>query len=195
LILSTLVLFGCAALPADTSPSTPASAALPAKTSAELPATKAPASIKPDVPAPKIAAMTNDELEPASAESLPAASKPLLRAPIQPATPESYETPRKRMIWWGLNAAGHSGAAFDSRTTRRAITDGYGVEADPFQKPFAHSNVIYATTQVSPLLMDYVGHRMMRSRFPLLRRFWWLPQTANASFSWGAAIHNYRVVH
>jgi hypothetical protein len=62
------------------------------------------------------------------------------------------------------------------------------------QRPFANSNAIYATTQVTPLIMDYLGRRMMRSRYPLFRRFWWVPQTASASVSLAAGIHNYRVV-
>jgi hypothetical protein len=99
------------------------------------------------------------------------------------------------MMWYGLMAAGHGTAAFDAWTTRKAITGGYGIEGDPFQRPFAHSDAIYATTQVTPLVMDYVGYRMMRSRYSLFRKFWWIPQTASASVSLGAGLHNYRIVH
>ncbi len=53
---------------------------------------------------------------------------------------------------------------------------------------------MYPATQVSPAVMDYLGHRMMNSNHGLMRRFWWLPQVAGASFSFGAGIHNYRVV-
>jgi len=112
---------------------------------------------------------------------------------VKPATTESYETPRQRKIWYGLIAASTGAAALDAWTTRRAINGGYGVENDPIQRPFAHSGAIYATTQITPLIMDYVGHRMMRSSHPWVRRAWWVPQAASASVSLGAGIHNYRM--
>jgi len=194
-MLATVALFCCSALalPADTPRSAATSASSAISVDAPLPAESK--DMKPDMPAPKAASVTNNEdagtgVEPAA----PSVSSPLAKAPVRPATSESYETPRQRLFWYGLVAAGHAGAGFDAWTTRRAISGGYGVEGDPTQRPFAHSGAIYATTQVSPLLMDYVGHKMMRSRYPLLRKFWWLPQTANASLSWGSAIHNYRIV-
>jgi hypothetical protein len=160
--------------------------------SAEMTAHEAAKSGKPDAPTPKVnSAATEGE---SSSEMAAPRPNPIVSAPVKPATAESYETPRKRMIWYGLMAAGHGTAAFDAWTTRRAITGEYGLEGDPLERPFAHSNAIYATTQISPLVMDYLGHRMMRSRYPMLRRFWWVPQTASASFSLGAGIHNYRVV-
>jgi hypothetical protein len=105
----------------------------------------------------------------------------------------SYESPRQRKIWYGLIATSHGAAAFDAWSTRRALSTDTGVEEDPLLRPFAHSNALYAATQVSPAVMDYIGHRMMTSNHPLLRRFWWIPQTAGASFSLGAGIHNYRL--
>jgi hypothetical protein len=104
------------------------------------------------------------------------------------------ESPRQRKIWYALMVTGHSAAAFDAWSTRRAVSGGYGTESDPLMRPFAHSGAMYAATQVSPAVMDYLGHRMMVSNHGLLRRFWWLPQVAGASFSFGAGIHNYRVV-
>jgi len=92
-------------------------------------------------------------------------------------------------------AAGHGSAAFDAWSTRRAISGGYGTEGDPLERPFANSGAIYATTQIIPALMDYLGHRMMRSEHPTIRKFWWIPQTASAGVSLGAGIHNYRIVH
>jgi hypothetical protein len=151
------------------------------------------AKVAPDAPSPKLTATVNEELDPEASSSLPT-PKPIANVPVQPATTEAFETPRKRMIWYSLMAAGHGAAAFDAWTTRRVISGGYGTEGDPLQRPFAHSNAIYATTQVTPLLMDYLGHRLMRSRYPLFRRFWWVPQAASASVSLGAGIHNYRVV-
>jgi len=191
-ILSTFVVICCAALPADMPRTALAPAAIAIENSADAPKTE-DAKAKPDAPTPKLTASVNEELDPAASSSLPS-SNPIVKTPVQPATTESYETPRKRSIWYGLIAAGHGTAAFDAWTTRRAITGSYGTESDPLQRPFANSNAIYATTQVTPLIMDYLGRRMMRSRYPLFRRFWWVPQTASASVSLAAGIHNYRVV-
>jgi hypothetical protein len=187
LILSTLLLLCSSAVPAGT-----------AQTSVAIetpePATRAiMAAIKPDAPTPKVS-VDSSEPEP-GAESRSSSEPAPIRAPLKPATPESYETARQRKVWYGLMAAAHGAAAFDAWTTRRAISGGFGTEGDPLQRPFANSGAIYATTQILPALMDYLGYRMMRSEHPTLRKFWWLPQTASAGVSLGAGIHNHRVVH
>ena len=128
-----------------------------------------------------------------SAEA-PAAIEPFVPGPAKPGMRASYETARTRRTWYGLIAVSHGAAAFDAWSTRRALSSGYGVEADPFLRPFAHSNALYAATQVSPAVMDYIGHRMMTSDHTVLRRFWWVPQAAGATFSFGAGFHNYRLV-
>jgi hypothetical protein len=115
--------------------------------------------------------------------------------PVKPASSEPYGTPRQKKIWYGLMAASHAGAAFDAWSTRRAISGGFGTESNPMLRPFAHSNALYAATQVSPLVMDYLGRRMMRSEHPLLRKMWWLPQSAGAAMSFTAGAHNVGVVH
>jgi len=61
-------------------------------------------------------------------------------------------------------------------------------------RPFSHSGVLYAATQVSPLVMDFIGKRMMISQHPLLRKVWWLPQAVGSSVSISAAVHNVRMV-
>lgn len=150
----------------------------------------------PDTPSPKVdvPSKSADDAALRGSESSSAAVQPLLSSPVKPATPESYETPRKRKIWYGLIAAGHSASVLDAWTTRRAISGGYGVEGDPLQKPFATSGAVYASTQVCPLLMDLLGRHMMRSNHAWMRKVWWVPQAAGASVSLGAAIHNYRLV-
>jgi len=198
LILTALAFVCCTAIAADS----PGNVATPSSEELKSPTAMASAeemkSVKPDAPKAKILTSGNEEsalgssAEPASSSS---SSEPLLRTPIKPATGESYETPRQRKIWYGLMAAGHGAAAFDAWTTRRAISGGYGVEANPLERPFANSGAIYVTTQLCPALMDYVGRRMMRSGHPWMRRVWWVPQTASASFSLGAGIHNYGIVH
>jgi hypothetical protein len=192
----TLMFLCCSASPAETPRSTSADFASQVTMSADdgVPASEDAKPAKPDSPAPKITAPSGNETESPAANAAASSNAPMLNNPAQPSAADSYETPRKRMIWYSLIAAGHGTAAFDAWTTRRAISSGFGTEGDPFQKPFAHSGAIYASTQVSPLVMDYVGYRLMRSHSPLLRRFWWVPQTASASISLSSGIHNYRVV-
>jgi hypothetical protein len=115
--------------------------------------------------------------------------------PVKPASRETYATPRQKKIWLALTAASSAGAGFDAWSTRRAISGGFGTESNPMLRPFAHSNALYAATQVSPLVMDYLGRRMMRSEHPLLRKMWWLPQSAGATMSFAAGAHNVGVVH
>jgi hypothetical protein len=133
-------------------------------------------------------------VESSSLESITPGSQPFSNAPVKPAIQGSYETARQRKIWYGLVVASSGAAAFDAWTTRRAVSGNYGVEGDPLLRPFAHSNAIYAATQVSPAILDYVGHRMMTSHHEWMRKMWWVPQVAGTSFSFGAGIHNYRLV-
>src|SRR5215472_11314628 len=143
-------------------------------------------------------------------ETLPSAPEPKVRSeaepaplrlaaePIEPARARARrlgESPRQRKMWYGLVAAGHVGAGFDAWSTRRAVSSGYGQEANPFLKPFANSNAIYAATQVSPAVMDYLGKRMMRSENLAIRKLWWIPQLAGAGMSFAAGAHNMGVVH
>jgi hypothetical protein len=115
--------------------------------------------------------------------------------PVKPIITRQQETTRQRRIWYGLLLAGHSGAAFDAWSTKRAVSGGYGKEANPLLRPFAGSNRIYAATQVSPAFMDFLGRRMMVSQHVWVRKVWWLPQAAGASFSFAAGAHNVGVVH
>jgi hypothetical protein len=118
-----------------------------------------------------------------------AAIQPFSNAPVKPAV--ERPTSRQQKLWCTLMAVGHGAAAFDAWSTREAVSGNYGTEGDPFLRPFAHSNAIYAATQVSPAVMDYIGRRMLTSSHPTLRRFWWVPQVAGASFSFASGAHNY----
>jgi hypothetical protein len=124
-------------------------------------------------------------------ESADIAIRPFSSAPVKPAVERRTPTRRQRAIWYSLMAAGHGAAAFDAWSTRRAISANDGTESDPFLRPFVHSNALYAATQVSPAVMDFIGRRMMTSSHPMFRRFWWVPQAAGAGFSFGAGMHNY----
>lgn len=115
--------------------------------------------------------------------------------PLKPAAESPSETRTQRRVWYALIAGGHGAAVFDAWSTRRAISRGYGTEGNPLLRPFAHSGAMYAATQVSPLLMDFLGKRMMTSRHQWMRRLWWLPQTAGMGVSVGAGAHNLEITH
>jgi hypothetical protein len=125
------------------------------------------------------------------AESSSTAVQPFSIAPLKSAMERPAPTARQQKLWFTFMAVGHSAAAFDAYSTRRAISGNYGTEGNPLLRPFSHSNAIYAATQVSPAVMDYVGRRMLTSSHPTLRRFWWIPQVAGAGFSFSAGMHNY----
>ena len=154
----------------------------------KLPSTPEP-KVKNDV---EIAKSANSA---APAEAIQPGATPAPIRPAKPAFTGTYESARQRKIWYGLAFAGHSAAAFDAWSTRRAISGGYGTEANPLLRPFAHSGALYAATQVSPLVMDYLGRRMMTSRHTWVRRMWWLPQTAGTGMSLAAGTHNVGLVH
>jgi hypothetical protein len=116
-------------------------------------------------------------------------------AAVKPAGTGDYEaTPNQRRLWYALVATGHGAAVFDAWSTRRAISQGYGTEGNPLLRPFSQSGVMYAATQVSPAVMDFVGKRMMVSRHPWVRRMWWLPQVAGSGASFSAGVHNVHLV-
>jgi hypothetical protein len=145
----------------------------------------------PSAPAPKV----KSDLEPIAGNIAPngGAVQPFLA--VKPVIVRPRETPRQRKIWYGLAVASHAGAAFDAWSTHRAVAGGYGQEANPFLRPYAGSNAIYAATQVSPAVMDLIGKRMMVSQHGWVRKIWWLPQTAGASVSFMSGAHNVGVVH
>jgi hypothetical protein len=118
-------------------------------------------------------------------------------APFSPAKAmigRPYETPTQKKLWYALSFTGSGLAAADAWSTRRAISQGYGVEGNPMLRPFSHSGVLYGATQVSPLVMDFIGKRMMTSQHRLLRKVWWLPQVAGSGVSTFAVVHNVRLV-
>src|SRR6267378_3394805 len=114
--------------------------------------------------------------------------------PVKPAFKRERETRGQRIAWYTLAVAGHGAAAFDAYSTRRVLSGNYGTEGNPLLRPFAHSNALYAVTQVSPAVMDLIGKRMMVSQNRWVRRLWWLPQAAGSGFSIGAGVHNMGVV-
>lgn len=100
------------------------------------------------------------------------------------------ENRHKRRLWFGLAVASHGTAAFDAWSTRHAITAGTGQELNPLFKPFAGNASMYAAVQVGPLLVDYLGKKMMYSRHGWIRRTWWIPQSASVIASLICGAHN-----
>lgn len=94
-----------------------------------------------------------------------------------------------REKWLALAVLDHGAAVFDAWSTRRSIEIG-NREADPFVRPFAGSNAVYGVLQITPTVLDFVSRRMQRSEHPVIRRFWWLPQSAMAASSFCAGVHN-----
>jgi len=151
------------------------------------------AAVKTRDAAPSKAGLPDVPVAKADASSEPGETsiQPFSNAPIKSAIERPVPTPRQQKLWYAFMAVGHGAAVFDAWSTRKAISGNYGTEGDPFLRPFAHSNAIYAATQVSPAVMDYIGRRMLTSRHSALRRFWWVPQVAGASFSFASGAHNY----
>lgn len=130
----------------------------------------------------------------AGTEAIEPASPPIRFQPIKPAVMRPRETRAQRATWYSLMLVGHSAAAFDAWSTRRAVSQHYGTESNMLLRPFSHSGAMYAATQVSPAFMDFLGKRMMTSQNRWVRRMWWLPQAAGSGFSAYAGVHNYNVV-
>ena len=104
---------------------------------------------------------------------------------------EALSQPTRRQ-WLALALLQHGAAAFDAYSTRQAVGHG-AVEDNPMLRPFAGSAAIYAATQLTPLVLDLVARHMQRSEYPLLRRFWWMPQTFSAGLSIFSGVHNLHV--
>jgi hypothetical protein len=130
----------------------------------------------------------------ASADAIGPHYGPLPLEPAKPAFSRTYEKPAQKKMWYALAAAGHGAAAFDAWSTRRALSQNYGRESNPLLRPFAHSGLLYAATQVSPLVMDMIGKRMIKSQHKWVRRMWWLPQSAGLGASITAGVRNMSVV-
>jgi len=116
-----------------------------------------------------------------------------IRVPaVQPVKPVEVARAEKRpptRSWWALTIAQHSAAAFDAYSTRQAIGRG-AVEDDPLMRPFAHSPAIYAASQVTPVLLDLLSRRMMRSENLVFRRMWWVPQSGATAMFIFSGVHN-----
>lgn len=110
-------------------------------------------------------------------------------APVRPIKVYSAETPRISHNWLALVIMQHGAATFDAYSTRVAIGRG-AVEDDPLMRPFAHSGAMYAAIQVGPLVLDYVARRMQHSEYGMVRRMWFVPQSASTAGFLISGVHN-----
>ena len=154
------------------------------------PVTRSEVSV-PSMPQPK----ANSDADPSFADPAVPEPCPFAFQPVKPAIRHGSVKRNEKITWYSLMIAAHAGAILDAWSTRRALSGNYGREADPLMRPFAHSGTIYLATQVTPLLMDIIGRRMMMSERPWLHKLWWVPQSTMASVSFEAGIHNIGVVH
>jgi hypothetical protein len=193
MLLATILLLG--ALPQSGEMARPAANVAEAVTVAAKDASAARE--LPAMPKPKVAADATNAAASGNATGAAAVQPPSVALAIQPTKPaytRPRETQRQRIAWYTLMATGHGAAAFDAYSTRLALSGNYGTETNPLLRPFAHSSALYAATQVSPALMDYIGKRMMVSENRWVRKMWWLPQVAGSGFSVAAGVHNMSVV-
>ena len=116
--------------------------------------------------------------------------QPAPAKPVRVILPETHP----RRAWLLLSVAEHSAATFDAYSTRVAVSQG-AAESDPFLRPFVHSPAIYGAIQVGPLVLDYAARRMERSEHGLLRRTWWIPQTAATGLFLFSGAHNLNVAN
>ena len=172
-------------------------------TSAEIAASTSTVNTENSLPTltASLDAATLPAIEPGAA--LPDAPMPILMsapAPLaflKPASPMTVsvaqlraENRRKQMMWRGLVIASSGAATFDAWTTRRAISNYGAQELNPMLRPFAGNASLYAAIQVGPVLMDYVGKKMMYNSHPWVRRMWWVPQSAGFVGSIFCGAHN-----
>ena len=137
-----------------------------------------------------------DALVPSQALNVPMAL--ILSQPIKPMTVSvdelRAENRNKLRLWKGLAIASSGAATFDAWTTRHTLTTVPGSqELDPFLKPFAGNASMYVAVQVGPLLLDYLGKKMMYNNHSWARRIWWAPQTASFLGSFISGAHNLSV--
>jgi hypothetical protein len=113
-------------------------------------------------------------------------------AAMKPIKVYAAEKPRMSRSWLALAIMQLGAATFDAYSTRQAIGHG-AVEDDPLMRPFAHSGAIYAAIQVGPVVLDYVARRMQHSEYGMVRRMWFVPQSASTAGFLISGAHNMSV--
>lgn len=114
----------------------------------------------------------------------PAAQQNLLIHPavLKPIPEKPEVSMQEREVFYSLMAAEHGAAVLDAWSTRQVLQQG-GRELDPLVRPFAHSATLYPALQITPIAVDYLAAKLMRSNHPALRKLWWVPQVVATSGS------------
>ncbi|MGA8223727.1 MAG: hypothetical protein WB780_18910 [Candidatus Acidiferrales bacterium] len=112
--------------------------------------------------------------------------------PGKPVGVTAAENKPYKREWLTLMVVEHGAAAFDAYSTRQAVSRG-AVEDDPLMRPFAHSGLMYAATQVGPVAFDLLARHMLHSENGFVRKMWWMPQSVSAATSIFAGVHNLNV--
>lgn len=115
---------------------------------------------------------------------------PQIKPPKHAGIEAAEQYPRR--TWLMLVVAQHGAAAFDAYSTRYAVGHG-AVEQNPLMRPFVHSDSIYAVSQITPTVLDFVSRRMMRSPNGFIRHMWWVPQSVSVGTYLFAGVHNLQV--
>ena len=137
----------------------------------------------PDAPTP----------QPAS-DATAAPAPTMMVAQRHPAT--MPEISRSEMqVWRGLVIAQHSAALFDAWSTRNSLSQGHGYERNRLMRPFAGNSSIYGATQVAPTGLDFLSRYLLRSNNGVVRKFWWVPQTAFTAGSVWVGVRNMHVAN
>jgi hypothetical protein len=173
----------------EAAPSAPALAAAPPVSSADEPVMVAALQPGRLTPTPIAAASPDPAASASPVFSSSAAAYAYIASSSAVARVREQEQRRKR-LWLGLSIAQSGAATFDAWTTRRVISSGAGQELNPMLRPFAGNSSLYAAIQVTPLILDYVSHRMMNSRHGWERHTWWVPQSLGTAMSLASGVHN-----
>jgi hypothetical protein len=177
-------------------PSSPSPRALFA--SSDVPATATvPVNAAPVHPAPQASAespLHADNLDTSTEAETSLSAITVPEPPLGKPVHIDVESLPSRRKWLMLAIAEHGAAAFDAYATRDAISHG-AHEDDPFLRPVANSNAIYAVSQISPLLLDYASHKMQRSENNFERHTWWVPQSLATAVYLVSGVHDLHVAH
>ncbi|MGA8220871.1 MAG: hypothetical protein WB780_04395, partial [Candidatus Acidiferrales bacterium] len=134
-------------------PSSPAPPALAAgndrPTSMNAPLAPVPVNLAPEA---TTEAFNTDAMNTPAQTSLSTIRVPEL--PMEKSVHFDAESLPSRKKWLALSLVEHGAAAFDAYATRDAVSHG-AREEDPFLRPVANSDSIYAVSQICPVLLDF----------------------------------------
>src|SRR5205085_6767783 len=158
------------------------------KTPAETPGAECPGVER------TVVAMNMPNAPTPASDATTAPAPTMLVAQRHPATmPETSQ--RELQVWRGLVLAQHSAAVFVAWSTRNSLSMAHGYERNPLLRPFTGNSSFYAATQVAPTGLDFLSRYLLRSNNGVVRKFWWVPQTAFTAGSVWVGVRNMHVAN